>query len=465
MPTTSSNYISTRGSTQILDFEGATLAGLAEDGGLYLPQKWPQFTASELVELRGLSYSELAMRILSPFIGGCIPADILATMLTDAYRSFPQPQVTPLKQIDDSLYLLELFHGPTFAFKDLALQFLGRLFGFFLARRGQTITIIGATSGDTGSAAIEAVRGIDAITLYMLHPKGRVSPVQQRQMTTILDANIHNLAVDGDFDDCQNLVKALFNDTQFRLRYSLAAVNSINWARIATQTIYYFHAALQLGAPEKSVNFAVPSGNFGNVFAGYVARQMGLPINRLIVGSNCNDILTRFFNSGRMARRTIRPTISPSMDIQISSNFERYLFELHDHDSAELTALMAQFETHGEFCVSPEIYRKTRELFSAYSLSDDDTRAAIARVYKQSGELIDPHSAIGVAAARECSEPDTPTVALATAHPAKFSDAVSAACEIPVSLPPSLQELMQREERVMYVENNLAAVKSIIERG
>ncbi len=465
MPMNAMQYISTRGKAPPLDFAQTTMAGLAEDGGLYVPATWKTFSEREIRALRGLSYAQLATRIISRFSGDSIPDATLAQLVKHAYRGFRQVAVAPLKQLDDSLYLLELFHGPTWAFKDFALQFLGRLFGYFLSKHKQTCTIIGATSGDTGSAAIAAVRGLDAVTLYMLHPHARVSPVQRRQMTTVLDANIHNLAVDGTFDDCQNLVKAMFNDAAFREKHRLSAVNSINWARIAAQTVYYFHAALKLGAPEQAVNFSVPSGNFGNVFAGYAARTMGLPINRLIVGCNQNDILARFFASGRMARRTLKASISPSMDIQISSNFERYLFEILDRDSEQVGALMARFAAHGDFRLEPEVHRKATALFSAHSLSDAETSAEIKRVYQQSGELIDPHSAIGIAAARQFPETGVPTVALGTAHPAKFGDAVTAACGAPVPLPRPLQEIMQHEERMRRVPNDLDAVKVILERN
>ena len=467
-------YISTRGGAPALDFEKATLAGLATDGGLYVPDALPVFSADEIRALRGASYAQLAAHVISRFTGESIPGKTLDRLIEAAYGgggAFTHPAVAPLKPLDSSLYLLELFHGPTLAFKDFALQFLGQLFGYFLDKRGRTCTIIGATSGDTGSAAIEAVRGLDAVTLFMLHPRGRVSEVQRRQMTTVLDDNIHNLAVDGSFDDCQNLVKALFNDARFREKHSLAAVNSINWARIAAQTVYYFHAALQLGAPDQAVNFSVPTGNFGNVFAGYVARKMGLPINRLIIGSNRNDILTRFFESGRMRRRDLHATLSPSMDIQISSNFERYLFDLLGRDSARLRDLMARFAAHGEFGVESGVHQEAAALFSAHRFSDAQTRAQIEQTYRQTGELLDPHSAIGVAAAREfiaasaSSADDAPTIALGTAHPAKFADAVTAACGTQAPLPPSLQAIMRRREKMQPAPNDLDALKAVIERA
>lgn len=456
------HYISTRGTAPPLNFEQTTLAGLAPDGGLYMPQVWPTFSTDELRDLRNLRYPQLATRIISRFSGDCIPEETLAQLLNDAYHGFCHPAIAPLKQLDASLYMLELFHGPTFAFKDFALQILGRLFGYFVGNRGQTCTIIGATSGDTGSAAIEAVRGLNAVTMYMLHPDARVSMVQRRQMTTVQDDNIHNLAVDGTFDDCQNLVKAMFNDAEFRQKHHLAAVNSINWARISAQTVYYFYAALALGAPDRLVNFSVPSGNFGNVFAGYAARKMGLPINRLIIGSNSNDILTRFFHSGRMEQRMPNATISPSMDIQIASNFERYLFELLDRDSEQVRILMERFAARGEFEIEPAAYQKATALFSAQRFSDEETRTTIKQIYQQSGELVDPHSAIGIAAAQQFSEADVPTITFATAHAAKFSDAVTAASGAPVRLPHSLQEIMHRKEKMHKVPNDLETIQSLI---
>ncbi len=471
------NYISTRGGGTALNFQQATLAGLSPDGGLYVPSAWPVFSAAEISAWRGLDYPALATRIISRFTGECIsPAD-LECLLDESYRCFgDNAAAPPLTQLDDSLYFLELFHGPTLAFKDFALQFLGRLFEHFLSAPGQSQSqsrciIIGATSGDTGSAAIEALRGIDAVALYMLHPAGRVSAVQRRQMTTVVDHNIHNIAVRGDFDDCQNLVKAMFADAEFRRRHTLAAVNSINWARICAQTVYYFYAALRLGAPAKAVNFAVPSGNFGNVFAAYAARQMGLPIARLIIGSNSNDILTRFFASGRMARNAVSATLSPSMDIQVSSNFERYLFELLGRDSEQLRRLMAQFTAHGEFRVADEAHRRATALFSAYRFSDPQTTAEMHRVYAQSGKFIDPHSAIGIAAARRFTDEmdggdsATPTIAIGTAHPAKFGAAVTEACGASAPLPESLQAILTCPEKLQQARNDVQAIKAIIDRS
>lgn len=455
---------STRGSAAHLGFADVTLRGLAEDGGLYLPRSWPTLEADRIRAMRGLPYHELAFRILSCFTGSDIPRDTLAGLTRAAYARFDHGAVAPLKQLDTSLYVMELFHGPTLAFKDFALQFLGHLFNHLLGQRGESCTIIGATSGDTGSAAIEAVRGLDAIRLYMLHPHGKVSEVQRRQMTSVCDANIHNLAVDGTFDDCQNLVKAMFNDAGFRARHNLSAVNSINWARITAQVVYYFRAALELGAPDRPVNFSVPTGNFGNVLAGYVACRMGLPVNRLIIGSNRNDILTRFFETGEMERQGVSPTLSPSMDIQISSNFERYLYELLDRDADRIRGLMEDFGRHGRFAITGDELARARSLFAAHRLDDEATRAEIGRVYRETGEIMDPHSVIGVAAARVHGEPEIPTVVLGTAHPAKFAGAVEDACGVGVTLPSSLGQIMHSEERVRRVANSLDAVRGLIDR-
>ena len=357
------HYISTRGTAPKLNFEEVTLAGLAVDGGLYVPETWPRLDHDAIRNLRGLSYPRLAEKILGQFCENCVDEGDLSQLLGKAYSGFDHAAIAPLKQIDSELYVMELFHGPTLAFKDFALQFLGHLFNYFLKKQNSTCTIVGATSGDTGSAAIEAVRGLEAVTLYMLHPDGRVSDVQRKQMTTVLDKNIHNLAINGTFDDCQNLVKAMFNDSEFRTQHSLSAVNSINWARIAAQVVYYFRAALELGAPDRRVNFSVPTGNFGNVFAGYVAQQMGLPINKLIIGSNSNDILTRFFENGHMEQRGVNPTLSPSMDIQISSNFERFLFELFERDDSKVRDLMLKFAKDGEFQIESNDLARAQSMF------------------------------------------------------------------------------------------------------
>ncbi len=456
------HYVSTRGVARHLDYSDVTLAGLASDGGLYVPASWPRLSSAEIKQFRGLSYAELATEILSLFSDKDVDKSAISKLTTTAYGNFNHSAIAPLKQLDSSLYVMELFHGPTLAFKDFALQYLGQLFNYLLTNRKQTCTIIGATSGDTGSAAIEAVRGLHAVTLYMLHPRGKVSEVQRRQMTTVLDHNVHNLAIDGTFDDCQNLVKAMFNDAEFRARHNLSAVNSINWSRIAAQVVYYFRAALELGAPNRAVNFAVPTGNFGNVLAGYVAKKMGLPINKLIIGSNSNDILTRFFETGKMIKKGVSPSLSPSMDIQISSNFERYLFELVDRDGTRINQLMQAFSSEGEFEISEQLLSRASQLFSAHRIDDDQTRAEISRVFQSTGEIMDPHSVIGVAAARVHAQPGVPTVVLGTAHPAKFADAVKLSTGKDVKLPKVAAHILDGQERVSNVNNDLASVQAII---
>ncbi len=457
-------YESTRGAAVPLTFADATLKGLAEDGGLYLPRSWPTLSPDQIRAMRGLPYVELAFRILSCYTGDDLPQETLARLTREAYSRFDHSAIAPLKQLDTSLHVMELFHGPTLAFKDFALQLLGGLFHHLLSERGDHCTIVGATSGDTGSAAIEAVRGLESVRLYMLHPHGKVSEVQRRQMTSVADGNIHNLAVDGTFDDCQNLVKAMFNDAGFRARHKLSAVNSINWARITAQVVYYFRAALELGAPDRPVSFSVPTGNFGNVLAGYVASRMGLPIHRLIIGSNRNDILTRFFESGRMEQQGVNPTLSPSMDIQISSNFERYLYELLSRNATRIRELMETFARQGQFSVTDEELAKANELFSAHRLNDVDTCAEIKRVYQETGEIMDPHSVIGVAAARVHGVSDIPTVVLGTAHPAKFVEVVEQACGVKVPRPASLTQIMQSTERVRRVANSFHDICELIDQ-
>ena len=456
-------YVSTRGEAPELPFDKVLLAGLARDGGLYVPKTVPRFTAGELEGLKGLSYADLAARVMGPFLGDSIAEADFAQLVQDAYAEFDDPDVAPLRQLGPDLWLLELFHGPTLAFKDYALQVVGRLFDHVLKARGIRITVLGATSGDTGSAAIEACRDRDSIDIFILHPKGRVSEVQRRQMTTVTAANVHNLAIEGTFDDCQDLVKAMFNDIPFRDALQLSSVNSINWARILAQTVYYFHAALALGAPEKRITFAVPTGNFGNVYAGYVAKQMGLPISRLVVGTNRNDILFRFFTTGEMAIRGVEPSLSPAMDIQISSNFERYLFDLYGHDGKRLAGAMADFRREGCLKVEKTLLDKALETFFPHRLDDEETLATIAVVHRENGFLIDPHTAVAVAAARSFApQADGPVVAMASAHPAKFPDAVEKATGIRVDLPPQLAGLSEREEHMATLPNDLAAVKTYI---
>lgn len=456
------HYISTRGNAPRLNFEQAVLAGLASDGGLYVPEQLPTFTPQQLAGMASLSYTELAFAVMQPFVGDSIPTADLKKLINESYAGFRHSAIAPLKQLSKNDYLLELFHGPTLAFKDFALQFLGRLLEYFLARSDRKLTVIGATSGDTGSAAIEGCRGRKNMRIFILHPHGRVSEVQRRQMTTILDENVHNLAVDGTFDDCQNAVKAMFADATFRDAQSLTAVNSINWARILAQVVYYFYAALALGAPARAVSFCVPTGNFGDIFAGYIARSMGLPIEKLIIATNANDILARTLETGSYKAATVHPSLSPSMDIQISSNFERLLFDLHDRDAAQLSNLMKQFGKEGVFALAPTALTRLRRDFAADRADDKATLATIASVYKETGELLDPHTAVGVAVARKQKLPGA-MVTLATAHPAKFPDAVKQATGVHPALPPHLADLLTRKERVQRVANDVAAIKKIIQ--
>lgn len=416
-------YVSTRGRAPVLTFDDVLLAGLARDGGLYLPESWPQLSAVDLRALAGLPYADLAARVMRPFVAGSAVEERFETLVAEAYASFTHAAVTPLKQLDADQWLLELFHGPTLAFKDVALQLLGRLFDAVLTARGERVTVVGATSGDTGSAAIEACRDRERIDIFILHPKGRTSEVQRRQMTTVPSANVHNIAIDGTFDDCQGLVKALFADEGFRDEVGLAAVNSINWARVMAQIVYYIAAAVALGAPDRRLAFTVPTGNFGNVFAGYAARRMGLPVEHFVVASNRNDILTRFFASGAMEAGEVFPTLSPSMDIQVSSNFERLLFDLYDGDGAEVTRLLDRFRQSGRFEIDPARWRRAQELFEGFRLDDEGTLAEMARCRQASGELIDPHTAVATAAARAARRaPGVAMVTLSTAHPAKFPE-------------------------------------------
>ena len=463
-------YISTRGGTTTARFDDVLLTGLARDGGLFVPETWPRLSSDELRGLWGLPYHELAARVIRPFTidhdgRSAIDDEGFKRIVEDAYSGFDHAAVAPLTQIDSSLWLLELFHGPTIAFKDYALQLLGRLFDHILSRRGQRIMVVGATSGDTGSAAIEACRDRDAVDIVILHPKGRVSEVQRRQMTTVPSANVHNVAIEGSFDDCQALVKAMFNDIAFRDEVSLAAVNSINWARIMAQIVYYVGAAVALGAPRRRVVFSVPTGNFGNVYAAYAAGAMGVPVENLIVGSNANDILDRFFKSGEMRVGRVVPTYSPSMDIQVSSNFERLLFDLHDRDPDALAACMANFGSEGRFAVTDDQLAQAQALFQSHRVDDAATLRSIEGTYRSTGILVDPHTAIGLAAARACAgDKSVPVVALGCAHPAKFPDAVHRATGVHPPLPPRLADLMTRPERVVTLRNELAEVQGFVRR-
>lgn len=457
-------YRSTRGNAPILKFDDVLLAGLARDGGLYLPETWPSFSPKEIRSFAGMSYPDLAFHIIRPFVGDCIPEADLKALIDDAYADFGHAAVAPLKQLESDLWMMELFHGPTLAFKDFALQLLGRLFDYVLTRRGERVTIVGATSGDTGSAAIEACRDRSQIDIFILHPQGRVSEVQRRQMTTVQAANVYNIAVDGTFDDCQDAVKAMFNDGAFRDRVSLSAVNSINWARIMAQIVYYFAAGVALGAPDRPIGFSVPTGNFGNVFAAYAAGRMGLPVSQLIVGSNRNDILTRFFETGTMDMLPVEASLSPSMDIQVSSNFERLLFDLLDQDGTAVAETLSSFRATGRLVLAPERLQRAQRLFDGYRMDDETTLAEMAHLHRTTGEVIDPHSAIGIAAARVKRRDDVPVmVAMATAHPAKFPDAVERACGIRPALPAALTDLYEREERLTTLPNDLNELMSFVE--
>lgn len=455
-------YISTRGEAPVLGFSDALLAGLARDGGLYLPETYPQFSSDDIRKLRGKSYVEIALAVLTPFVNGEIPDAEFEKMVRESYGSFRHDAVCPLVQTGANEFVLELFHGPTLAFKDVAMQLLSRMMDYTLAQRGQRATIVGATSGDTGGAAIEAFAGRDNTDIFILFPHGRVSPVQQRQMTSSAASNVHALSIDGNFDDCQNLVKGMFNDLNFRDTLSLSGVNSINWARIMPQIVYYFTSAISLGAPDRKVSFTVPTGNFGDIFAGFVAKKMGLPIDRLIIATNDNDILSRTVATGSYAMRGVEQTSSPSMDIQISSNFERLLFESYDRDAAAIRGLMRSLGQSGEFTIADAPLKTIRNQFAAGRSTVAETAATIDSVLKQNGYLLDPHSAIGVKVAREHADTASPMVVLATAHPAKFPDAVKDACGVSPALPAWLSDLMERKEHFTRLQNDLKVVEDHI---
>ncbi|MDA0651389.1 MAG: threonine synthase [Proteobacteria bacterium] len=455
-------YLSTRGQAPTLDFEGVLLAGLAKDGGLYLPHALPHFSAAELHAMRGMSYAELATTVIAPFVEGSIDRDTLEGLVTDAYRGFRHQATAPVIQLDHDQWLLELFHGPTLAFKDFALQLLGRLLDHVLSRRGEKVVIMGATSGDTGSAAIEGCRHCEHVDIFILYPDGRVSEVQRRQMTTVAGANIHNVAIRGNFDDCQALVKASFVAEPFLPEgRSLVAVNSINWARIMAQIVYYFYAAFAVGGPDRPVNFSVPTGNFGDIYAGYLAHRMGLPVNNLVIATNRNDVLHRMLTTGTYGRQPIEASLSPSMDISISSNFERLLFDLYDGDAAQINQMMVDFAL-GEICLSDAALSRAQKRFTSARVSDEETCDEIRQMWERTGQLLDPHTAIGTRAARRCArDGEGPMVTLATAHPAKFPAAVARAetGQEPV-LPAHLADLFEREERFDTLDNDLATVQA-----
>jgi len=458
-------YVSTRGQAPALSFEEAMLSGLARDGGLYVPEAVPQIGAREIAGLAGLSYGEAAFRLMRPFIGDCFSDTRFRDIIARAYHGFSHNAVCPISQLGHNEFLLELFHGPTLAFKDVAMQLIGQMFEVVLWRRGQRATIVGATSGDTGSAAIEAFRGLDAVDVFILYPHGRVSEVQRRQMTTPSEANAHAIAVEGDFDDCQALVKAMFNDFGFRDEVALAGVNSINWARVMAQIVYYFTAAVSLGAPHRAVSFSVPTGNFGDIFAGYMAKRMGLPIDRLVIATNQNGILHRMAETGVYARGTVVPSMSPSMDIQVSSNFERLLFDLDDREGAAVAQQMEEFAATGRFALSQGTQARLHEEFDSSRVSEQETLSAIRVAAEQSARLVCPHTAVGFWAAIERRDnPAVPMVVLGTAHPAKFPDAVEQATGQRPEFPARMADLYDRPERVSVVANDLTAVEALIRR-
>lgn len=455
-------YISTRGQAPVLSFAEAMLTGLARDGGLYVPQSVPVLGAAEIAALAGQSYEEVAYRVMAPFVGASFSEAELRGAIGRAYAGFGHAARAPLVQLAPGHFLLELFHGPTLAFKDFAMQIIGQLFQIALAKEGRRITIVGATSGDTGSAAIEAFKGLENVDVFILFPHGRVSEVQRRQMTTPPEANVHALALEGTFDDCQNRLKDMFNDFSFRDEVGLAGVNSINFARVLAQVVYYFTAAVSLGAPARKVSFTVPTGNFGDIFAGFLAREMGLPIDQLVIATNQNDILHRCLSTGEYRMEGVLPSISPSMDIQISSNFERALFWAYGRDGAAVAQLMDELKTTGGFTVSQGALQGLREVYASGRVSEEETLATITAELARSGELLCPHSAVGVRLGHAHARPPVPMVTLATAHPAKFPDAVEAATGIRPALPARMADLFSRPERVTRVPNELGALEALI---
>ena len=458
-------YVSTRGSAPTLGFDDVLLTGLAADGGLYVPESWPSFSAAEIAGLAGLDYPTVAARIVAPFTKGSVLEPDLYRLMAKAYRGFDHAAVAPMVQLDSNDWLVELFHGPTLAFKDYALQVVGHMFERVIAARNTHMTIVGATSGDTGSAAIEACRGRANIDVFILHPAGRTSEVQRRQMTTVDAPNVHNIAIAGNFDDCQDLVKAMFADEALRRELNLSAVNSINWARIMVQIVYYFWSAVHVGAPHQQVAFAVPTGNFGNVFAGYCAARMGLPIAKFVVGSNRNDILTRYLETGAMTVEGVHPSLSPSMDIQVSSNFERLLFEAYDRDGAAVASLMERLKQSGRYTVAESPHRAITSQFIGRRLDDEGTKRFMAEVHAATGAFIDPHSAVGLYASRASGlDPVIPRLTLATAHPAKFPDAVKAATGTHPALPGHLADLFDRPERFSKMESDLDELKRFVRK-
>ena len=454
-------YISTRGTAPILTFEEAMLTGLARDGGLYVPEHWPSLTHDQIAGFAGQSYEETAFQVMKPFIGDTFTDEEFRSIIAKAYSTFGHQARCPVVQTGPNDFLLELFHGPTLAFKDVAMQLIGQMFQVALKRRGDRVTIVGATSGDTGSAAMEAFKGLDAVDVFIMYPDGRVSDVQRRQMTTPPDNNVHALAIKGDFDTCQALLKDMFNDFEFRDGVKLAGVNSINWARVLAQVVYYFTSAVSVGAPYRKVSFTVPTGNFGDIFAAYVAKRMGLPIDRLVIATNQNDILHRTLKSGDHAKEGVTPSISPSMDIQVSSNFERLVFDLYDREGAAVAQLMDALKSEGAYALSQGALEKLQEEFDSGRCDEETTSATITQALETTGELLCPHSAVGVHVAGSVKrDPQVPMITLATAHPAKFPAAVEAATGVYPALPDRMADLFDLPERISKVDSSLEAVKS-----
>ncbi len=458
------HYVSTRGEAPELGFSDAVLAGLARDGGLYVPKEWPHFSAAEIRAMRGLSYPDLAIRILTPFLGGEIAPATFEKLVREAYATFTHDAVCPLVQSDANCFVLELFHGPTLAFKDVAMQLLARLMDHILAERGQHATIAGATSGDTGGAAVDAFAGRDRTDIFILYPHGKVSDVQRRQMTTSSAANVHALAIEGNFDDCQALVKEMFNDHAFRDRVSLSGVNSINWARIMAQIVYFFSSALSLGSPDRPVSFTVPTGNFGDIFAGYAAKRMGLPIDRLVIATNDNDILARTLDTGEYLTKGVVETSSPSMDIQVSSNFERLLFEEGNRDSSSVRRYMDSLKQSGGFTIDAGTMTRIRAGFDAGRADVEEAAATIREMLASNGYLLDPHTATAMRVAKAKRSGDTPMIVLSTAHPAKFPASVENACGVRPALPERLGGLMTAEERFTVLPSDLKMMEDHISR-
>lgn len=457
-------YVSTRGQAPELTFEQAMLTGLARDGGLYVPETFPTLTTDEIAAFAGQPYEDVAFAVMKPFVGDTFGDDEFKAIIKRAYTGFAHDAICPVKQLSENHFLLELFHGPTLAFKDVAMQLIGQMFEAALKRRGDRVTIVGATSGDTGSAAMEAFKGLDSVDVFIMYPHGRVSEVQRRQMTTPTESNVHALAVDGDFDTCQALLKDMFNDFEFRDTVKLAGVNSINWARVLAQVVYYFTSAVAIGAPARTISFTVPTGNFGDIFAGYVAKRMGLPIDRLIIATNQNDILHRTLQSGDHTKTGVTPSISPSMDIQVSSNFERLVFDLYDREGAAVMQLFDALKTDGTFTLSQGATDRLRAEFDSGRCSEAETSTTIKSTLATTGEVLCPHSAIGVKVASEHMG-IAPMITLATAHPAKFPAAVNDACGIYPELPPHMADLFDRDERVTRVAGDLSAIQDVIRKG